>query len=502
MGDVVIPEGPWPRVIRLPIAAAAGALMALGHAPFSLLWVSLAGLMVFFAAVMRADNTSSAGWTAWFGGVFYFGVTMHWIIEPFQVDPDRHAWMAPFALFFLATGLALFWGLAGRVSAWAIGPGRRALAFALALSIAEVLRSFVFTGLPWGLLGGIWINWPGAAWLAWIGPHGLTFVTLLFPASVFLLAGSAPYVAIAMIAIGPVALTLSGAQQSPAPQIPTDAPVIRLVQPNAPQHLKWDPEWTRVFFERQLQMTAAEGEADLTVWPETAVALSLPQDARVLRRVSEAAQNRPVVIGLNRFQDSQVFNTLNLIGREGEITQSYDKSHLVPFGEYIPFGDQLAKLGIAGLASVAGYGFTPGSGPALIDLGSLGTALPLICYEAIFPSLGRDLSRNADFMLQITNDAWFGSFAGPQQHLDLARMRAMERGLPLVRVANTGISAIIDARGRIVAGLPLNEVGFVDLPLPNRVEPTFYTQWGEIPLYGLWFCAALAAFSRRRPYVD
>ena len=125
MRETVIPEGPWPHVIRLPIAAAAGALMALGHAPFSFLWVSLAGLMVFFAAVMRASTASSAGWTAWIGGVFYFGVTMHWIVEPFQVDPDRHAWMAPFALFFLATGLALFWGIAGRISAWAAGPGRR-----------------------------------------------------------------------------------------------------------------------------------------------------------------------------------------------------------------------------------------------------------------------------------------------------------------------------------------------------------------------------------------
>lgn len=502
MRETVIPEGPWPHVIRLPIAAAAGALMALGHAPFSFLWVSLAGLMVFFAAVMRASTASSAGWTAWIGGVFYFGVTMHWIVEPFQVDPDRHAWMAPFALFFLATGLALFWGIAGRISAWAAGPGRRALAFALALSIVEVLRSFVFTGLPWGLLGGIWINWPGAAWLAWIGPHGLTFLTLLFPASVFLLAGPLPYLAIAMIAIGPVALTLSGAQQSRAPEIPADAPVIRLVQPNAPQHLKWDPDWTQVFFERQLQMTAAEGDVALTVWPETAVALRLPADAPVLRRISEAAQNRPVIIGLNRFQDRKAYNTLNLIGQEGAITQSYEKSHLVPFGEYLPFGDQLARLGIAGLASRDGYGFTAGSGPDLIDLGPLGTALPLICYEAIFPSLGRDLSRSANFMLQITNDAWFGNFAGPQQHLEIARMRAMERGLPLVRVANTGISAVIDARGRIVAGLPLNKAGFIDLLLPQRITPTFYTQWGEIPLYGLWICAALAAFSRRRAPID
>ena len=137
MGESVIPKWHWPRVIRLPIAAVAGTLMALGHAPFSFLWVSLAGLMVFFAAVMRADSASSAGWTAWVAGVFYFGVTMHWIVEPFQVDPDQHAWMAPFALFFLATGLALFWGGAGRISAWAVGPERRALAFAVPTQISR-----------------------------------------------------------------------------------------------------------------------------------------------------------------------------------------------------------------------------------------------------------------------------------------------------------------------------------------------------------------------------
>lgn len=484
------------RAFRLGLAALGGGLAALGHAPFSLPWVALGGLLLLFAALERADGTRQAAWTAWLGGAVYFAIVMHWIVEPFQVDAARHGWMAPFALVLLAGGLALFWGLAGWIAA-RIGGSVRPLVFALALTAAEVMRSVIFTGLPWGLIGGIWINGSAAAWLSWVGPHGLGLLTLLAPAGFFLSLQRSVALGAAVFVTVPLVLIASGLLQTPAPLAGDDAPIVRLVQPNAPQHLKWDPDWTGVFYRRQLEMTAEAGTPDLTVWPETAVALRLAGDTRALADISQAADGRAVVLGLNRFEGRRIFNTAIAVGAGGEITAQYEKAHLVPFGEYVPFGDMLANFGIYGLATRDGFGYTAGPGPALMDLGALGMALPLICYEAIFPRFGRDLSREARFMLHLTNDAWFGNFAGPQQHLDLARMRARERGLPVVRVANTGVSAMIDARGGIVGRIALNQTGFLDVALPPRLAPTLYANWGGVPFAILWLCCALAAFTRR-----
>jgi apolipoprotein N-acyltransferase len=490
-----------PRVIRLGLAALGGGLAALGHAPFSLPWVALAGLLALFAAVDKAANARAAAWTAWLGGAVYFAVVMHWIVEPFQVDAARHGWMAPFALVFLAGGLALFWALAGW-TAGRLGGALSPLVFALALSAVEVVRSVIFTGLPWGLIGGIWIDGSAAAWLSWVGPHGLGLLTLLGPAGVFvMMRRSTVFAAVPFVAV-PLVLSATGMLQSPAPIAATGAPVVRLIQPNAPQHLKWDPDWTATFYRRQLEMTAEAGAPALTVWPETAVAMRLPGDAGALAQISQAAGGRQVVLGLNRFENTRVFNAAIALGANGEITARYDKSHLVPFGEYVPLGDIMAGFGIYGLASRDGFGYTAGPGPELMDLGALGMALPLICYEAIFPGFGRTLSHDAAFMLHLTNDAWFGNFAGPQQHLNLARMRARERGLPVVRAANTGVSAMIDARGGIVGSIPLNQTGFLDVALPPRIAPTLYVKWGALPFALLWLCCALAAFARRPRRAD
>ncbi len=467
----------------------------MGHAPFSMPWIALAGLLALFAAVEKARTPRQTAWAAWLGGAVYFGIVMHWIVEPFQVDAARHGWMAPFALVFLAGGLALFWGLAG----WIAGrfEARRPLVFALVLTAVEVLRSVIFTGLPWGLIGGIWIDGAAAAWLAWIGPHGLGLLTLLAPAGFFMMMRVNPSLSAAPFVLIPLALTATGLLQLPAPVAGADAPTVRLIQPNAPQHLKWDPDWTPVFYRRQLEMTAEAGAPDLTIWPETAVALRFAGNSNALTEISNAAGGRPVILGLNRFEGRRIFNTAIALGQDGEITAQYEKAHLVPFGEYVPFGDLMADFGISGLATRDGFGYTAGPGPALMDLGPMGMALPLICYEAIFPGFGRALSRDARFMLHLTNDAWFGNFAGPQQHLDLARMRARERGVPVVRAANTGVSAVIDARGGIAGSLALDETGFLDVSLPPRLPPTVYARWGDLPFGVIWLCCALAAFARR-----
>ncbi len=492
-------SAPWSRPVRLGVAGLGGAVAALGQEPFGLAGLTLLGLLAVFLAAQKAGRAVPMAWTLWVAGSAYFGVTMHWIVEPFQVDAARHGWMAPFALVFLAGGLALFWALAGGIAGRARDPGRRVWVLALALSAAELARSFVFTGLPWGLIGGVWLDGPAGAWLSWIGPHGLGLLSLLIVAASAALMIRRPVMAVLPLALGPLLLIGTGMLQSPAPPVPSDAPIVRLVQPNAPQHLKWDPDWTGVFFARQLDMTRAAGTPDLIVWPETAIALRLPENRDALARITGAAAGSQVVLGLNRFEGRRIHNAAIVLDAEGTVAQVYDKARLVPFGEYVPFGDQLGQFGLYGLAARDGFGYSAGPGPALMDLGALGQALPLICYEAIFPGFGRALSRDASFMLHLTNDAWFGRFAGPQQHLHLARMRARERGLPMIRVANTGVSAIIDARGGVVRSLGLGETGFLDAPLPPRMAPTPYAQLGELPFAVLWICCAAAAFLRRRP---
>ncbi|WP_373051397.1 apolipoprotein N-acyltransferase, partial [Thalassovita aquimarina] len=267
------------------------------------------------------------------------------------------------------------------------------------------------------------------------------------------------------------------ATTGPAPRA---APVVRLVQPNAPQHQKWDPEFIPTFFRRTVEATAAAPRPDLIVWPETSVPVYLEYADETLAVIAGAAKGVPVILGAQRAEGQRIYNAAAVLDSSGAVTQVYDKHHLVPFGEYMPFGDLLAGFGIHGLAANEGAGFSAGPGPRLFDLGALGTALPLICYEAVFPQDVAGAPERPGFLLQITNDAWFGRFSGPYQHLAQARLRAIEQGLPMARVANTGVSAVIDARGRVTGSLPLGQAGWIDLPLPAPAAPTIYARIGDL----------------------
>lgn len=471
-------SGRW----RVALCLGAGVVTGLGQVPFSLLFWPL-GLVVAARLGAVAGTVRRAALTGWLTGVGYFATTLHWIVEPFLVDPVRHGWMAPFALLFTATGFALFWGAAFGLARW-IARGRWgfALALALALGMAELARSYVLTGFPWALLGYVWSETPAAQLAAWIGPHGLTLLTLL---SVVLAgevlsrhrwAGSGALIAAVVL---PVALGLA---VRPAPRaISPKAPVVRLVQPNAPQDEKWDPALAPVFFERQLKFTRAEGSPDLIVWPETAIPWLLKEDLPALDRISDAAGDVPVVLGAQRVEGVRAYNSLALLGPDGRIREIYDKHHLVPFGEFVPLGSLARLVGLRSFAARDGYGFSPGPGPGaeLLDLGPLGRALPLICYEAIFPQDVAAAPERPDFLLQITNDAWFGTFSGPYQHLAQARMRAIEQRLPMVRAANTGVSAVIGPAGRVLASLPLGTAGYLDHALPPPGRPGLYARTGD-----------------------
>jgi apolipoprotein N-acyltransferase len=490
---------------RMGLAALGGVVAALGLAPLGIWPLTLLALAAVPSLMLAATSTWQAALTGWALGTGYFALGLVWIVEPFLVEPERFGWMAPFALVFMAGGLALFWGLAfglahllGRMT-----PQRVALriwGLIALLSLAEFGRAYLLTGFPWAGLAQIWTDTSASLLLAWIGPQGLGLATLLaaLPAG--------------LIAVRPMGQGTRLAQVTPAllfagsaiylgqvtPEAALTGSSVRLVQPNAPQDQKWDPAYIPVFFKRQIDFTAAASETgtrpDLIVWPETAVPTSLAYAGPTLERITRAAGGAPVVLGILRRQDARVFNSLIYLDETGALGGIYDKAHLVPFGEYIPFGDFFARFGIRGLAAQDGDSFSAGPGPQLMSFGRIGKGVPLICYEAVFPQDVSAAPGRADFLLQITNDAWFGKWIGPYQHLAQARMRAIEQGLPMIRAANTGVSAMIDPFGRITKSIPLGQAGFVDAALPAPLAPTLYSRTGDLPVFllllavtsGLW----------------
>ncbi len=469
-------------------AALAGAAAALGHAPFGLWPISLVGFAALAWMVAFGGRPALAGWS---GGLGYFALALHWIVEPFMVDAATHGWMAPFALVLMASGLALFWGAAGWVSA-RLG-GHRAISWALCLAGAEMLRGHVLTGFPWVLPAYIWADLDVRLMAAVVGPYGLTLLTLVL-GSLVVMDRVFPRTRTIFLIGSLVVVTVIGSGLRSGETELTDK-VVRLVQPNAPQREKWDPELAHIFVARALEYTAApRNGVDLVVWPETAIPYPLDIAGPVLSRIAAVSGGVPVFTGINRrTEEGDWYNSSALIDGDGRVAATYDKVHLVPFGEYIPMRIDLIRA----LAATTGYGFTPGDSIRMIDT-PLGRTVPLICYEAIFPRHSADLEGRQDYLLQITNDAWFGTFSGPYQHLDQARFRAVEQGLPLIRAANTGVSAVIDARGQVREALPLGEAGFIDAALPATLPPTPYSRTGDVPLAVILSVIITTLFYRRR----
>ena len=203
-------------------------------------------------------------------------------------------------------------------------------------------------------------------------------------------------------------------------------------------------------------------------------------------------------LGIQRAEGPRIYNSMISLDADGRQMGLYDKHHLAPFGEYVPFGDLMARFGIHGLAATTGNGFSAGPGAALLDAGALGKALPLICYEAVFTQDVLSAPGRADFLMQITNDAWFGTRSGPYQHLAQARMRAIEQGLPMMRAANTGVSAMIDPLGRITDALPLGQAGYIDAVMPHPQLPTIYSRIGDYPILILLFVSFLPLWQAAR----
>lgn len=489
----------WPVWMRFACAFGLGVAAALGLAPFGYWAATAVSLILVVPLYLSCETRARAVWMGWLFAFGFFAHALSWIIEPFQVDAQRHAWMAPFALIFMSGGLAVFWAAAFGLAYRGQGarPVRQSVFLALWIALAEFARGYVLTGFPWAGIAQVWVDTPVAQLLSLVGPYGLGALTLLvvlplgavWAADHGLRSAVAPAIAVAAFS------AFSWTYAALRPSVSDTGKTVRLIQPNAPQHQKWDPAFAPLFFARQIEFTAAEPRPDLIVWPETSVPAWLGSAQPYLEAIAAAAQGSPVFVGIQRGDGPRIYNSLIYLDESGTLSGLYDKHHLVPFGEYIPMGDLLQRLGVSGLAATTGSGFSAGPGPRLMQAGTLGGILPLICYEAIFPQIAANTPERPALLLQVTNDAWFGTKSGPFQHLAQARMRAIEQGVPLARSANTGVSAMIDPLGNVTKALALGQAGYIDAQLPAALRPTLYSRIGDLPVF-LILVSALVLLAR------
>ncbi|MFM1958561.1 MAG: apolipoprotein N-acyltransferase [Pseudomonadota bacterium] len=500
-------------------ALAGGLLAALAFPPIGFL-PGLAGFALVLWSLSRPapHPVRAAALRGGLAGLGYFAVSVSWIVEPFLVDERTYGWMAPFALVLMAGGLSLFWAAAG--AAWrrfgARGlPGL--LTFAACLSGAEWLRGHVLTGFPWNLPGEAWpAGSPLSQGAALVGAYGLTWATLVLCASPAWILGPGDQVRraarAAAVAIAFLALHAWGqAWIAAAPAAPS-GPLVRIVQADIDQKTKWRPENLEGIFRTYLDLTARPSATPpaLVIWPEGALPavindLLAPGSPWRAALAQALAPGQVLAMGANRveldpgdalaYHNSLIF--LEGTGQDLALAGVYDKHRLVPFGEFMPLGDLAGRIGLRSLVHMP-EDFTAGPPPAPLSIPGLPAVQPMICYEALFPGFTRVAAirggSRPDWILNVSNDAWFGRASGPWQHLNIARYRAIEEGLPIVRSTPTGVSAVIDSSGRTVGPvLGLGASGVIDLPLPPPRPPTPYARLGDLPfLLLLVLSAALA----------
>ncbi len=459
---------------RAPLLAAGlGGLAAAALPPvhaIPVLLVAVPGLLALLGACKDWRRAAKIGF--WFGfGHHLLG--LYWMTEAILIESARFWWLVPFAVPLTAAVLALFMAAACGLARTAPAGASRLLVLAGAWVLADIARQFVATGFPWNPWGSVWAI-PGALGdvmlqpAAWIGVHGLTLLTVLL-AGCPALGNRGILVALTGLVVWAdfSAVRLRTAELSTPPGVS-----VVLVQGNVAQGQKWDRAMVESIFNRYLALTRA-GVAHATgttvvVWPETASPYLLDTDANARAAIAEAARH-PVLVGSVRFdQDRRPRNSLMAIIGDGAPAAIYDKWHLVPFGEYQPTWMPLP------IQVVPGGGFAPGPGPRTLHLPGLPSVGAMICYEAIFSGQAVDVTDRPDWLVNVTNDAWFGNSTGPRQHLAAVRMRAVEEGLPVMRAANTGITAAYDALGREQGRLGMNTEGILSVPLPGHLQPTFF----------------------------
>jgi apolipoprotein N-acyltransferase len=536
--SIILSSG-WRR--RL-IALVAGATGALAMAPFNFfpalaIPMTVAVWLIDGCAAMRQMppgrrfrwDVPVAAWRAcgvgWWWGFGYFLAGLWWLGAAFLVEADKFAWALPLGVVGLPAALAIFPAL-GFVLArlmWAPGPGR-VFALAAGLSLAEWLRGHTLTGFPWNTFGmALGGNLLTAQLASIVGLYGLTIIAILIFSSPAVLGEKSamqgarrrlpPPIAAAALAFAGICAFGVLRLAATAPE-PVAGVKLRIMQPNLAQDAKFRPENKARILSLYLTLSARGVESDrsglddvtVLIWPESAFPFILSRNAEALAEIGAVLpQDTVLVTGAARADDearrsasgrARYFNAIQVIASGGHILDSYDKVHLVPFGEYVPF--QFDRLGLRQFVHLPG-GFDAGSKRQLLVVPGLPAVAPLICYEAIFPGeVVPSEATRPGLLLNVTNDGWFGRTTGPYQHFAQARLRAIEEGLPLIRAANSGISAIVDPYGRVLAELPLGAEGVLDGGLPQAIAPPVFARFPFVSAFSVWIAVLAIAVSRRR----
>ena len=513
----------WKRAL---IALVAGSASALAMAPFNA-WPVL--FLTFPVAVFLIDGAAAGKWRGipaaalsgfWFG-LGYFVPGLYWTGYAFFVDAQTFAWLSPFAVLGLPAYLALYPALGFALARllWT-HDASRLLALAASLTISEWLRGQLLTGFPWNAFGYALSEPLALAQAAsLVGLWGMTFLTVAIFASPAVLIdsnarGRKPWIVPAAALALLLAMGVFGAIRLSLQPTRMVADVkLRIMQPNLQQDVKFNYGAKQEVMRKYLTLSdRASGpqstgvhDASILIWPESAFPFFLTREADAMAEIADLLPKGTVLVtGSVRVPDdtppgvriTRAYNSIYVIDHDGSVLSIYDKLHLVPFGEFLPFQDWMEKAGLTQLTKVQG-GYIAGTRRRSLDIPGAPRALPLICYEAIFPGNVAERDDRPGWIVNLTNDGWFGISTGPYQHLQQARMRAIEEGLPVVRAANTGISAVIDPMGRIVARLGLGIEGVLDASLPAAAAPTVYARFGNISA-AILVAIALTLVLRRR----
>jgi len=450
-------------------------------------------------ALSRRQKFKAGFACGWLFGFGYFVVSLYWIGAAFLVEADKFALLMPLAVAALPAGIGLFWGLATGLAILVWRPGlTRILVLAVIFTLIEWIRGQVLTGFPWNTIGYTASGMGGIDQLAaFTGLYGVTFFVLVSAMAPALLFSRQKDIAMtAVLLVSFFGLWFAGDAYRNSNTRPATGPVIRVVQPNIDQKKKWDKAFRAENIENYFALSAIGPVAeagdsepyDALIWPESALPVLFDENLTLRGRVAGLLPTDSVLIlGALRRQrkitadggKNEFFNSVQAVDSDGQIIATYDKFHLVPFGEYLPGEKWLTPLGLRKIVALPG-GFSSGPGPKTLKVGTLPPFSPLICYEIGFPGQIVDRDDRPDWIVNVTNDGWFGKTAGPYQHLAQARFRAIEQGLPVVRAANTGISAIIDANGNIIESLELGKAGVIQSKLPARLPATIYARFGDL----------------------
>jgi apolipoprotein N-acyltransferase len=513
---------------RWAIAFVAGVLSALAMAPFNawpILFLTFPALVLLIdgAGVGRFGGVAAAAATGWWFGFGYFVAGLYWMGFAFLVDAPTFGWLMPFAVIGLPAVLGVYTAIGAALARmlWTRG-ATRILALAASLTMTEWLRGHLFTGFPWNAFGyALTAPLPLPQIASIIGIWGMTFITILVCSTPATLTDDRAetrlnWMPLALGVVLLIALGGYGAMRlARSPTRLVDGVHLRIMQPNLQQDVRFNYSAKQEVMKRYIDLSSrisgpqSQGLRDVThlIWPESSFPFYLTREADALAQITDLLPPKAVLItGAVRLadpdhpNDSGVYNSIYVIDHNGAIPAIYDKVHLVPFGEYLPFEKILEGIGLQTITEERG-GFLFGDRHRVVAIPGAPNALPLICYEIIFPGEIAASGGRPSWIVNVTNDGWFGISTGPYQHLQQARLTAIEEGLPIARAANTGISAVIDPLGRVINSLPLGTEGVLDAPLPRPIGAPLSTRLGDAPA-AIMVVMALIAVVRRRLQAD